>query len=95
MKKLISILVLFLSHYAALANDSDIKSHSFSGFYINPNIAYVSTDSDLVYKADNSNANPSFVTGIDGHGYVGGISLGYGKLYKDKYYLGIDLSADF
>ena len=84
MKKLISILVLFLSHYAALANDSDIKSHSFSGFYINPNIAYAHTD------AVHSGGGNTY----DGTDYIGGVSLGYGKLYKGKYYLGIDLSAD-
>jgi opacity protein-like surface antigen len=93
MKKLISILVLFLSHYPALANHGDIKAPSFSGFYINPNIAYVRTNSDIVWEADNSGTNHQEYN-ADGSDYIGGVSLGYGKLYKDKYYLGIDLSAD-
>ena len=95
MKKLISILVLFLSHYAALANPSDIKAHSFSGYYINPNIAYVYIDSVNNWYSD-TNGNGHQIFNIDGSDYIiGGVSLGYGKLYKDKYYLGIDLSADF
>ena len=95
MKKLISILVLFLSHYAALANDSDIKAHSFSGYYINPNIAYVYINSCSNCYSD-TNGNGHQVFNIDGSDYIiGGVSSGYGKLYKDKYYLGIDLSADF